>query len=154
MVQTAKRILLLLRKTSLYQIPSFWISLHYTGQIFHCFNLKNAYNCLFSFAVGSFVFGLYNFFYGNNFPLYAIPDELGTKTIRHSYLERKWVLEIFQAYGKPDTFVSLHTCNRIHRIGRYVPDFVLFSSDMKTVREVGLFQGRIMTLLKVINVLT
>ena len=92
-------------------------------------------------TLGSFIFGLYRFFLGNDQELYAIPDEKGTKTIRHSWLERKWVLEKFEEYSRPSTFISLHTSNRAPKISHYIPDYVLYYDDMKTIKEIGLFQG-------------
>ena len=84
---------------------------------------------------------MYKWVEDDNYKLYAITDENGTKTIRHSYLERKWVLEKFESYKRPKTFVSLHTCNRATRVGRYTPDYVIYFDDMINVKEVGLFQG-------------
>ena len=97
--------------------------------------------CMPFITLGSFIFALYKWFEGDSFELYAIPDERGTKTIRHSYLERKWVLQKHQEYNYPNGFVSLHTCNQAPRIGRYRPDYIIYKDDLTTVKEVGLFQG-------------
>ena len=85
---------------------------------------------------------MYKWFEGDAYDLYAISDENGTKTIRHSYLERKWVLQKYESYNKPKTFVSTHTCNYAPRIGRFTPDYVIYFDDGINVKEVGLFQGK------------
>ena len=94
-----------------------------------------------NYSSRSFIFAMYKWFEADNFDLYAIPDEYGTKTIRHSYLERKWVLQKYEEYKRPETFVSLHTCNISPRIGRCSPDYAIYYEDKMTLKEVGLFQG-------------
>ena len=87
-------------------------------------------------TLGSFLFALYNFFEGGDYPLYCIDDERGHTSVRQSMLERKWVLEKWKEYGEPTSFISQATNGRAIRIGKYTPDYVYFENDMSQIKEV------------------
>ena len=99
---------------------------------------KDAYFFPFSefCTLSSFCFAMYKYFEGNGHTIKVIEDERGFTRVKVSYLEKKWVEKEYRDRNFSKNFKSQATHSKAPRIGRYVPDFVVYGNG-GTIEEVG-----------------